>query len=541
MEANPLLVTAQDVFVGGLTGVVLALVAQYSLGWLRLRWTWALSPAAVGGVLLWAGFVDSWSVALAVGGLCTARWAFVLERRAEEAGGDQRRAAKEIVGPSDVLARRRSLKLLRDGDLVGDGRYLLGYGLKSRPVSLRFGGHSGRHGLLLGASGSGKSNALLWCLARHIEMGFGAIVIDMKGDQLLAQRLRHQAKAAKAPFYEWTLDGGDHWNPLGHGSRSELKDKLIGGEEFTERHYQAMYERYLLNLFRALEDKHEQRELRTVIRLLDPAELAMFIRELDDAQAAEEISAYLQRLTGDQAKDMRGLADRLALLVEGGHGDLLTPSEDGDDIDLLDAIQTGAVVVFSLNSSSQGATAKLIGNMVIQDLKAACGTIEAQGGPGRHGVVAVDEFSGLDGDQVAGLFQRARSAGLSLMLATQELADLRRVAEGFDEQIVGNVEWILAGRQNNPTSAETVAGLAGTEEVWVHTFQTDDVALRSRAPFARESGMGTKHRGREFLISPDEIKALPVGRMLLVEKNPHHAEVVDVLRADQFSTYREAA
>jgi len=189
-------------------------------------------------------------------------------------------------------------------------------------------------------------------------------------------------------------------------------------------------------------------------------------------------------------------------------------------------------VLFSLNSSGYGQTAKLIGNMVIQDLKAVCGAIEAGPGQRRPAVVAIDEFSGLDGDQVAGLFQRARSAGLSLMLATQELADLRRVDEGFDEQIVGNVEWILAGRQNNPTSAETVAGLAGTEEVWVHTFQTDDIALRGRAPFPRESGMGTKHRGREFIVSPDQIKAFGVGRMLLIEKNPHRVETVDVLPAD---------
>ena len=180
--------------------------------------------------------------------------------------------------------------------------------------------------------------------------------------------------------------------------------------------------------------------------------------------------------------------------------------------------------------------------MVIQDLKTVAGSIEASGIPPQPAVVAIDEFSGLAGDQVAGRFQRARSAGMSLMLATQELADMRRVDEGFDEQIVGNVEWILAGRQNNPTSAETVAGLAGTEEVWVHTFQTDDIALRSKAPFGRESGMGTRHRGREYLVSPDEIKRLPVGRMLLVEKNPHRTDLVDVLPADrQTPTNREAA
>jgi len=94
------------------------------------------------------------------------------------------------------------------------------------------------------------------------------------------------------------------------GSRSELKDKLIASEGFTERHYQPMYERYLLNLFRAFEENPEDRHLRTVIRLLNQPELAMYLRELDDEQAAEEIAAYLQGLTGEQVKDLRGLADR---------------------------------------------------------------------------------------------------------------------------------------------------------------------------------------------------------------------------------------
>lgn len=103
------------------------------------------------------------------------------------------------------------------------------YGSKHRPVALRFGGASGRHGLLLGASGSGKTNALLWCLSRHIDAGFGVVVVDMKGDQLLARRLQRIAEVAEVaemPYYEWSLDGFDQWNPLARGSRSELKDKF---------------------------------------------------------------------------------------------------------------------------------------------------------------------------------------------------------------------------------------------------------------------------------------------------------------------------
>jgi hypothetical protein len=78
--------------------------------------------------------------------------------------------------------------------------------------------------------------------------------------------------------------------------------------------------------------------------------------------------------------------------------------------DLLSTVQEGSVALFSRNSSSYGQTAKLIGNMVIQDLKAACGAIERGGEARWPAIVAVDEFSGLDGDQVSRLFQRARSA-----------------------------------------------------------------------------------------------------------------------------------
>jgi hypothetical protein len=294
-----------------------------------------------------------------------------------------------------------------------------------------------------------------------------------------------------------------------------------------------MYERYLVNLFRALEDKPAERHLRNVLRLLDPAALAMEARGLPNERAAQEIGAYLSGLTQDQLKHLAGLRDRLALLVEGGQGEWLMPYEEPDgELDLLRALCEGACAVFSLNSSRYGATAKLLGNMAIQDLKAVCGLREERPELARPALVAVDEFSGLAGDQIAGLFQRARSAGISLLMATQELADLRRVDEGFDEQIVGNVEYLLAGRQNNPDSAETVAAIAGTEEVWVHTFQTEDrFHANQDRPFPRESGVGTKHRGREFHISPDEVKRLGVGQMVLVEKNPHRVEIVNVMPA----------
>jgi hypothetical protein len=497
MTSSPLSGDVHDALIGALLGVVVALGAQYALTWRNLRWTWALPPAAVG---LFAtaglGVVESWSVGLAVGGVVTARWTFLLERRDREAGGDARRRASQAVGIRDTLTVRRASR----SRLVSAGRYLLGFDRRRRPVMLRFGGQSGRHGLLVGASASGKSNALLWCVARHIEAGFGVVVVDMKGDQLLARRLQHEARARRHPFYRWTLDGGDRWNPLARGNRSELKDELIGTEEFSERHYQAMYERYLVNVFRALKPQPAKRDLRKVIRLLDPARWRSSCassrttrrrRRSAPTSPASPLTRHALWPTGSPS-----WSGRTRRLPHAGR-------RRRREIDLLHAIGTGAVVLFSLNSSRYGETARLVGKMVVQDLKTVCGTIEDNPGSDRPALVAVDEFAALDGDQIAGLFQRARSASISLVMATQELADLRRVDDGFDEQIVGNVEWLLAGRQNNPSSAELVAGIAGTEEVWVHTFQTEEGLGRPRSRFVRKSGVGTKHRGREKLAEDE--------------------------------------
>ncbi len=126
-----------------------------------------------------------------------------------------------------------------------------------------------------------------------------------------------------------------------------------------------MYERYLLNLFRALEGRREPARLDEVIALIDPDELALVVRELEDEDVAEQIARYLERLTEDQRRHLRGLQDRLALLVEGEAGEYLLPAENPlDEIDLLEAIADGAVVLFALNASRYPQTAKLVGNVV---------------------------------------------------------------------------------------------------------------------------------------------------------------------------------
>jgi hypothetical protein len=70
-------------------------------------------------------------------------------------------------------------------------------------------------------------------------------------------------------------------------------------------------------------------------------------------------------------------------------------------------------------------------------------------------VVVIDEFSAVAPRQMARLFGRARSAGMTVVLGTQEIADMRAAdPDGtLAEQVIGNVAAVIAHRQNVPESA----------------------------------------------------------------------------------------
>ena len=120
-------------------------------------------------------------------------------------------------------------------------------------VSIPFGGAAGgTHTLLVGATGSGKTVTQTWMAARAIERGMAAIVIDPKGDRDMREELVRAAFIAGRSFVEWTPEGPAVYNPFFRGSETEIADKALAGERFTEPHYMRQAQRYLGHVVRAL-------------------------------------------------------------------------------------------------------------------------------------------------------------------------------------------------------------------------------------------------------------------------------------------------
>jgi conjugal transfer pilus assembly protein TraD len=418
-----------------------------------------------------------------------------------------------LLAAPDVLRAAARRAGARAGDGAGDS-VTLGRDPGGRAVALSD-RQLAAHALIVGASGAGKSTTMLSILGAQIRRGRPVIAIDMKGSPGFAAELQRAAAASGRAVRIFTPDGPGHWNPLAYGNATALKDKLIATERFSEPHYQRAAERYVQTVLTVLHarDPGAPAGLDQVVALMEPRRLAVSLRGVPEP-LAERVLDYLDGLTGDQVSAARGLGTRLALLSESCAGPYLAPGgPERQTIDLRAGLEGGDVILFSLNASVYGKLAAQLGALAIQDLVSASGYRLSEA-PGPPATIAIDEFSALGSDQVLALLARARESGISVLTATQEMADLQRAAPGFRDQVLGIVGVKIAHRQDVPESAEMIAKMAGTHWVWEETRHVRGLLQPGNGPRA------SRREVERFLVHPNEIKTLPVGHAVALTKLP---------------------
>jgi type IV secretory pathway TraG/TraD family ATPase VirD4 len=486
-------------------GVLVGLVAARVMRRRHLRWTWAASAFAL--LLLARSTFEGSATTLDTAALCATvsgrRW----HREDLMAGGDLADIAAARCGPLAAL-RTLSRRLLQHvgpsptQNALCDERMIVGRTDTGETVSIPFGAaDGGRHTLIVGATGSGKTVTETWIAARAINAGLGAVVIDPKGDARMREHLADAAQRVGRQFVEWTPQGPSVYNPFGHGAASAIADKALAGERFTEPHYQRQAQRYLGHAVRALRDAGIVVSLPALVQQLDPSQLEVLSRSLPERQA-QATYEYLDSLTQRQRADLGGVRDRLAIMAESDVAPWLDPATPGaQTFDLLSAIQQRAVVYFALEADAWPLLAHMLGVAIVQDLQTTMAAL--QRAPVAT-VVVIDEFAAIAAEQVVHLFGRARSAGINLLLGTQELSDLRPDGrKQLLEQVLGNLSSLVAHRQVVPESAELIAQLAGSRGVW-RTSRSSD-------------GRWTRTRSSTSLLAGEEIRGLPCGWAAVIE------------------------
>jgi hypothetical protein len=493
--------TAWHVSLGLLIGITVARLMRSR----HLHWSWA-AAAGLFAVLMRPAPASLFST-VGVAAVGATAWGRRWHREDIEAGSDLAEIAAGRRGPLDVLrSLSRGVPLATGGvrrrvRSSSGGELVIGRDDEGRTVSIPFGGRGGgTHTLVVGATGSGKTVTQTWMAVRAIEDGMGVVVVDPKGDRGMREEIRRAGEGAGRVFIEWTPGGPSVYNPYARGSETEIADKALAGERFTEPHYQRQAQRYLGHVVRALRRAGLEVSMGGIVEHMDPPRLEALVRRLPEADA-EATHRYLDSLTGRQQGELAGIRDRLAILSESDVGRWLDPHTAGAErFDLLEAVGARAVVYFNLESDSRPLLTQMLGAAIVQDLQTTVAALQARPTPT---LVVIDEFSAVAAEQVVRLFGRARSAGFNLLLCTQELSDLRLPGRAqLLEQVMGNLSVLIAHRQVVPGSAGLIASLAGVRGAWRTTRHSD--------------GRTTRTRISEAVLDPSDVVGLEVGRAAVI-------------------------
>lgn len=403
-------------------------------------------------------------------------------------------------GESPEAATPRSPRQIPDGTE-------LGWDSEGHP-SVLTDQEANTHALILGATGTGKTNVLLRITVSALRRGLPLIVIDGKGSAQVEARLKQAAGAVGRDLTIFRFNGPTHYNPLAHGGPSELRDKLIGVENWTEPHYRRAAERYLGMVLEVLATLGREPTVPEVADLLLPGHLETLGRHLTE-EAAKRLYGYLDEMDHSSRSAVTGLANRLGVLVGSEAGAWLYPGEPA--LDLLAAVREGKAVLVRLDSLRMPGVSAQFGALLLQDLRAVAGELISAGTPEPLYLV-IDEFNVLEGGQILALLNRGREAGFRCVLATQDLADIEAAGgRVLVDQVLANTNVKILLRQDVPSSAERLAGSIGKRPSLRPSYHVRDGIYTGEASLQPQE---------EMILPARVLQTLPPHRAVVVKKSP---------------------
>jgi type IV secretory system conjugative DNA transfer VirD4/TraG family protein len=501
--------------VGVLLGALGGLLFAEYLRARGLRWTWVFAlalPAMATCALAIASPLEGWAAGLGVGiagGSFSGAVAWGLYQRIEDrrAGGDREVRAGERRGVLDFARRLFRERPAQRDQAIAEG-IPLGRTERGELSLIRRGTRrSGSHVLIPGATGAGKTTSLAALLIEYVvRSGFGAVVIEAKIDERLRAAAEAAAEARGVAFHLVSPSGSSGYDPIAQGSVDERSERLIAvqpwGSDDADFYRQAASP-FLRLAVRALDAGAGPTTLRTVAQSCHPDLLEEVLDGLEEEQLMEEIINATKALTVDERRAVGGLRARLFNLADSDFArEWLDPkSTKGPVVDLRRSVGAGEIVYFRLDTDRTGNVGEAIAQMVMLDLGAIA---SAMMGKGVGTFIAIDEFGAIKAEALERLYTRGRSAGMSVALGTQTVADLREAGATTRERVGATIEAIVCHRIGNQEDAEWIAELVGTVPAWQTTTRTDALGL--------SKDEGTRTRGHRFEVHPSQLQRLDSGQ-----------------------------
>jgi conjugal transfer pilus assembly protein TraD len=390
--------------------------------------------------------------------------------------------------PRSVGQRRIDRKLKQLLDEEADG-ILLGISEQTLKPLVMPDYYANQIVLVLGTTGSGKTITQRRFYQRAIYKGYPLIIVDGKPSKENVDGVWQLARLHNRDFYGFNCGNNAYYNALSGEGYTELKDKIITlKDEWESDYYKTIAEDYLQTTLEVLIKSGQRVDLKTVAKCLDFEYLASLVREARNQVLAEKI----QSLQHYERKALTGVQAHLNVLINSELGEYLNFHPEAFSLNKV--IQQKAVTYFALPALKFSNFGKVLGKLIINDIKSMIEPLENK----QPIFIVFDEFSVFAGEQVLNLVNMGRGKGVHAILGTQGLADLKKVDNVFESQLLNCVNTVICHRLNDQNSAECIT-------MWIGTEDSYDVTAVVNTD-ARQSNMGSLAKNKSFIVHPDDIK-----------------------------------
>ena len=317
------------------------------------------------------------------------------------------------------------------------------------------------HGLILGATGSGKTVTGTQIIQSFIESASPTFIMDLKGSNKFAAEIKKSALINGRKFMHLSMQNGygAEISPLGdphyhlpplqfsdYNSKENRVQALFPVHEGDGGYYDKLRNNYLkiclqamtLNNFPNLGDHIQKlRELSSTISNLEsylmPLEDEIEANPLDNSYRTRLIKDTLIRFedlkqNAKSKEAAKGATQEVINILSGlqnsSIGHLLTPSPHPElNIDIEQFSTSSDVILISMDGLQERETSSVLANVFILLLEALSGKLVNK--HEKQSVkIFIDEFNVMKGDYIANGLNKFREAGFEVWLATTGISDI---------------------------------------------------------------------------------------------------------------------
>ena len=368
---------------------------------------------------------------------------------------------------------KKQFYISHKGLIIGYGENILTG--KKQIVSIPY-DTANRHTYILGATGSGKTVLMRNLAYQVIKDGYGLLFFDMKGSNSGSGPLKDiwlaccEADRMSDFVYLSPIDNvipTATWNPLLHGDASLVANKLFDAFyniAANARFYEDVKFDVLLKLVTCAKSTNRPFTFSTLAEALSsPEKLVQFGNKAQgkEKEMILEMAREWKSNPMQFVKNIKGTAVALQRLSMSYPAKIVETTDP--TLNLAEAIEKRKVIYCLLPTLLAKESMRHIAKMLLSELKAIAGEILNYSKKKAKYFVLIDEFEEFVFPAIKDIFNKAREAGISMVIAHQTLADINyeTESESFSRSLIDNTATKIFLQTNSRESAEYFAGIIG--------------------------------------------------------------------------------